>query len=29
MPLGLVININEQKLTEGVSQLILPGANLE
>ena len=27
--LGLVINFNEQKLTEGVSRLILPGANLE
>lgn len=29
IPLGLVINFNELKLTEGVSRLILPGANLE
>jgi len=28
-PLVLIININEQKLTDGVSRLILPGANLE
>ena len=27
--LGLVINFNEQKLTDGLSRLILPGANLE
>jgi len=25
----LINNFNEQKLTEGVSRLILPGANLE
>ena len=29
VPLGLVINFDEQKLTEGVSRPILPGANLE
>ena len=29
IPLGLIINFNEQKLTDGVSRLILPGANLE
>ena len=29
VPLGLVINFSEQKLTAGVSRLILPGANLE
>ena len=29
VPLGLIINFNEQKLTDGVSRLILPGANLE
>lgn len=28
IPLGLVINFNESKLTDGVSRLILPGANL-
>jgi GxxExxY protein len=28
IPLGLVINFNELKLTDGVSRLILPGANL-
>ena len=28
IPLGLIINFNEQKLTDGVSRLILPGANL-
>ena len=28
IPLGLIINFNESKLTEGVSRLILPGANL-
>jgi GxxExxY protein len=27
IPLGLIINFNEQKLTDGVSRLILPGAN--
>lgn len=25
---GLLINFNESKLTDGVSRLILPGANL-
>ena len=29
IPLGLIINFHELKLTEGVSRLILPGANLE
>jgi GxxExxY protein len=29
IPLGLIINFNELKLTDGVSRLILPGANLE
>ena len=29
IPLGLVINFHALKLTEGVSRLILPGANLE
>ena len=29
IPLGLVINFNEPKLTDGLSRLILPGANLE
>ena len=29
IPLGLVINFNEQKLVDGVSRLILPGANTE
>jgi len=28
MPLGLIINFHALKLTEGVSGLILPGANL-
>ena len=28
LPLGLLINFNVEKLTEGVSRLILPGANL-
>jgi GxxExxY protein len=28
IPLGLIINFNELKLTDGVSRLILPGANL-
>ena len=27
LPLGLLINFNVEKLTEGVSRLILPGAN--
>ena len=29
IPLGLTINFNEPKLTDGVSKLILPGTNLE
>ena len=29
IPLGLIINFHVLKLTEGVSRLILPGANLE
>ena len=29
VPLGLIINFNELKLTDGVSRLIIPGANLE
>ena len=29
VPLGLIVNFNESKLTDGVSRLILPGANLE
>ncbi|NLY02231.1 MAG: GxxExxY protein [Rhodopirellula sp.] len=29
IPLGLIINIHALKLTDGVSRLILPGANLE
>jgi hypothetical protein len=28
IPLGLIINFNELKLTDGVSRLILPRANL-
>jgi GxxExxY protein len=28
VPLGLLINFNVQKLTDGVSRLILPGANV-
>ena len=28
VPVGLLINFNESKLTDGVSRLILPGANL-
>jgi GxxExxY protein len=28
IPLGLLINFNVEKLTDGVSRLILPGANL-
>jgi GxxExxY protein len=27
MPLGLIINFHEQKLADGVSRLLLPGAN--
>jgi len=27
IPLGLIINFNELKLTDGISRLILPGAN--
>ena len=29
IPLGLVINFNALRLTDGLSRLILPGANLE
>ena len=29
VPLGLLINFHEMKLTDGVSRLILPGANLD
>ena len=29
IPLGLIINFNELKLTDGISRLILPGANME
>lgn len=29
IPLGLVVNFHALKLTEGISRLILPGANLE
>ena len=29
IPLGLIINFHELKLTDGVSRLILPGANRE
>jgi GxxExxY protein len=29
IPLGLIINFNSPKLTDGVSRLILPGANQE
>ncbi len=28
VPLGLIINFHEMKLTDGVSRMILPGANL-
>jgi GxxExxY protein len=28
IPIGLLINFNESKLTDGVSRLILPGTNL-
>lgn len=28
VPVGLLINFNESKLTDGVSRLLLPGANL-
>ena len=29
IPVGLLINFNEEKLTQGVSRLILPGSNLD
>ena len=29
IPLGLIVSFNEQKLADGVSRMILPGANLE
>lgn len=29
VPLGLIINFHSLKLTEGVSRLILPGANID
>ena len=29
IPLGLIVNFNELKLTDGVARLILPGAILE
>jgi len=29
VPIGLLINFHEMKVTEGVSRLILPGANLK
>jgi GxxExxY protein len=29
IPLGLIINFNSPKLTDGISRLILPGANQE
>ncbi len=29
IPLGLIINFNVLKLTDGLSRLILPGANTE
>lgn len=28
VPVGLLIDFNHEKLTEGISRLILPGANL-
>jgi hypothetical protein len=28
VPVGLLINFNELKLVDGISRLILPGANL-
>jgi GxxExxY protein len=28
VPIGLLINFHESKLTDGISRLILPGANL-
>ena len=28
LPLGLLINFHEMKVTDGISRLILPGANL-
>ena len=27
VPVGLLVNFNESKLTDGVARLILPGAN--
>ena len=29
VPLGLIINFHEMKLTDGIVRMILPGANLE
>ena len=29
IPLGLIINFNESRLTDRVSRLIIPGSNLE
>jgi hypothetical protein len=29
IPMGLAINFNESKLTDGVSRLTIPGANLD
>ncbi len=29
IPLGLIVNFNTPKLTDGISRLILPGANLD
>jgi len=29
IPLGPIVNFNEQKLVDGISRLILPDANLE
>ena len=29
IPVGLIVNFNEPKLVDGVSRLILPGANIE
>ena len=28
VPIGLLINFHEMKVTDGISRLILPGANL-
>jgi GxxExxY protein len=28
IPLGLIVNFNELKLTDGLSRLILPGSNM-